>query len=104
MRLQQESKPEMIEKLDREIITLKIEVEALKKENDIFSKQKLEKVQSILREKESECHLLTSKWDQEKMNLNKIKNLKFELDKYNNELQIAQRKGNLGIYKKFFFF
>lgn len=66
LRLQQESKPEVIENLDRAIITLRIELEALSKETDYDSKQRREKAQKELEQKQLEAVNLTKIWQKEK--------------------------------------
>lgn len=66
LRLQQESKPEQIENLDRAIMTLRIELEALSKEHDAGSKARVEVLKKELKEKEAQTETLTAQWRQEK--------------------------------------
>lgn len=66
LRLQQESKPEAIENLDRAIITLKIELEALSKERDEDSRARVEAIRKELKEKSAESDRLTAIWREEK--------------------------------------
>lgn len=95
IRMKVDSKPEDIDSLDRKIIQLKIEQEALKKENDQVSKDRLLKIESELKELESESQKLTEVWDEAKKTLNQSRNLKEKLDQAKSELDIAQRQGNL---------
>ena len=62
LRLAQESKPDELEALDREIITLQIELESLKKESDVFSVERRLKVEEDLKNKKEEAEELTQKW------------------------------------------
>lgn len=66
LRLQQESKPETLENLDRQIITLKIELSALQKETDIRSRERREKVEKEIVKKEAEARLLSQQYKEEK--------------------------------------
>eukprot|EP01114_Cavostelium_apophysatum_P013719 TRINITY_DN3386_c0_g2_i2.p1 TRINITY_DN3386_c0_g2~~TRINITY_DN3386_c0_g2_i2.p1 ORF type:complete len:605 (-),score=142.27 TRINITY_DN3386_c0_g2_i2:128-1858(-) len=95
LRLQQESKPEEIENLDRHIIKLKIEMQALKKEEDSASKERLAKVEGELAEKQAESDKLTERWQVEKNRLKGTKDAKARLESAKTELAIAQRNGNL---------
>jgi ATP-dependent Clp protease ATP-binding subunit ClpA len=62
LRLAQESKPDELESLEREIMTLQIELESLKNENDTFSVERRNKVEQELREKREEAAALTGVW------------------------------------------
>jgi ATP-dependent Clp protease ATP-binding subunit ClpB len=95
LRMQVDSKPEELDEFDRRIIQLKIEREALKKESDKGSKDRLEKLQVELVELEEKSAALTARWNEEKKSLQSVQKLKEELDKARQELDIAQRKGNL---------
>ena len=95
LRMQAESKPEALDELERKIIQLKIEREALKKETDEASKERLEKVEKQIAELEQEAAELTAKWQAEKAKLDEEKKLKEELDRARVELEQAQRSGNL---------
>ncbi len=95
LRMQAESKPEELDELDRRIIQLKIEREALKKETDEASKERLEKVEKELAELEQKAAELTQKWQAEKTKLEEERKLKEELDRARTELEQAQREGNL---------
>jgi ATP-dependent Clp protease ATP-binding subunit ClpB len=95
LRMEVDSKPEEIDELDRRIIQLKIEREALKKETDTGSKERLVRLEAELSELEAESAELTARWRAEKEKLAGAQSLKAKLDQARNELEIAQRKGNL---------
>jgi ATP-dependent Clp protease ATP-binding subunit ClpB len=96
LRLQQESKPDAIQKLDREIMTIQIELESLRKETDIPSKERRAKLEENLKEKQKEVARLTEIWDKEKEEIEAIKRTKEELEKARQELDQARREGNFG--------
>jgi ATP-dependent Clp protease ATP-binding subunit ClpB len=96
LRLQQESKPDAIQKLDREIMTIQIELESLRKETDITSKERRAKLEENLREKQKEVTRLTEIWDKERAEIDAIKRTKEELEKARQELEQARREGNFG--------
>ena len=95
LRMQIDSKPETLDELDRRIIQLKIEREALKKEPDKASKDRLTALESELAETEEKSASLTAKWQEEKKSVQEVQGLKEKLDAARQELEIAQRRGNL---------
>ena len=95
IRMQVDSKPEPLDELDRRIIQLKIEREALKKESDQASRDRLEKLEKELSDLEQKSAELTAQWKSAKDKLSKSQKLKEQLDKARSELEIAQRKGEL---------
>ena len=95
LRMEVDSKPEELDELDRRIIQLKIEREALKKESDEDSKRRLASLETELNELEAESSKLTDAWQGEKDKLNQAQKLKERLDQARSELEIAQREGNL---------
>jgi ATP-dependent Clp protease ATP-binding subunit ClpB len=95
LRMQVDSKPEELDELDRRIIQLKIEREALKKETDRASKDRLEKLEAELAGLEEQSGALTSRWNEEKKSLQSAQKLKEEIDRARQELDVAQRRGNL---------
>ena len=95
LRMEIDSKPEAIDELDRRIIQLKIEREALKKETDPASKERLEKVEQEIGELERRSAELTARWRAEKEKLGAVQRLKEQLDQARNELETAQRRGDL---------
>ena len=94
LRMQVDSKPENLDALDRQIIQLKIEREALKKESDAASKDRLQKLEKDLEKLESESADLTSQWQAEKDKLNKAQKWAEELDRARAELERAERAGD----------
>nr|KAJ3418635.1 chaperone ATPase hsp78 [Polyrhizophydium stewartii] len=95
LRLAQESKPESLERLDRAILTLKIELESLRKENDAISRQRREQLLQDLKEKEKEADELGTQWREERQKLERVKQVKEELEQARIESELAQRQGNL---------
>ncbi len=95
MRMAAESKPEELDELDRRIMQLKIEREALKKESDEGSKTRLGKLEQELADLEEQADLLSSRWQAEKQRMQGSQKLKEELDKARTDLELAQRQGNL---------
>jgi ATP-dependent Clp protease ATP-binding subunit ClpB len=96
LRLQQESKPDAIQELDRQIMTIQIELESLRKETDIASKERRERLEQTLRTKQDEVRVLMEKWEKERAEIQELKNVKEELEKARLELEQAQREGNFG--------
>ena len=95
LRMQVDSKPEALDELDRRIIQLKIEREALKKEEDEASRDRLVKLESELAELEQESAALTQRWQAEKDKLSDATKLKEQLDEARVALEQAQRRGDL---------
>ena len=93
LRMQVDSKPEELDELDRRIMQLKIEREALKKETDVSSADRLKRLEAELVSLEEEADALTARWQAEKQKLGLAADLKKQLDEARNELAIAQRKG-----------
>ncbi|MCB1591911.1 MAG: ATP-dependent chaperone ClpB [Alphaproteobacteria bacterium] len=94
LRMQVDSKPEEIDELDRRVIQLKIEREALKKEKDQGSKDRLEKLEVELSQLESKSADLTGQWKAEKEKLNSAQKVTEKMDKARIELEKAEREGN----------
>ncbi|MBL9029962.1 MAG: ATP-dependent chaperone ClpB [Caedimonas sp.] len=95
LRMEADSKPEEIDELDRKIIQLKIEREALKRENDPDSQKRLGELEMELSELEQKSNTLTEAWRAEKDKLMYAQKLKEQLDQARVELDIAQRQGQL---------
>ncbi|HEX4736642.1 MAG TPA: ATP-dependent chaperone ClpB [Allosphingosinicella sp.] len=95
LRMEVESKPEEIENLDRRIIQLKIEREALKKETDRASKERLGHLETELANLEQQSAELTQRWQAEKEKIQAEGKLKEQLDATRLELEQAQRAGDL---------
>ncbi|WP_439815153.1 ATP-dependent chaperone ClpB [Zavarzinia sp. CC-PAN008] len=96
LRMEVDSKPEEVDELDRRIIQLKIEREALRKEDDRASRERLAKLEEDLKALEARSAELTARWQAEKDKLSSEQKLKEQLDAARNELDQAQRRGNLG--------
>ncbi|KAF9233711.1 P-loop containing nucleoside triphosphate hydrolase protein [Melanogaster broomeanus] len=94
LRLAQESKPDELEALDREIVTLQIELESLKNEIDVSSVERRVKLENDLRMKKEEAQRLTAIWQNERARLDRIKDLKKRLEEAKHELEVAQRQGH----------
>jgi ATP-dependent Clp protease ATP-binding subunit ClpB len=94
LRMEVDSKPEAIDELDRRIVQLKIEREALKKESDPASRDRLEKLVKELEELEQRSAELTAQWRAEKDKLAGAQKLKEQLDQARAELEIVQRRGD----------
>ncbi|TPN42832.1 ATP-dependent chaperone ClpB [Mesorhizobium sp. B1-1-9] len=93
LRMQVDSKPEALDEIDRRIMQLKIEREALKVETDDASKDRLARLEKELVGLEEESTEITAKWQAEKQKLGLAADLKKQLDEARNDLAIAQRKG-----------
>src|SRR5271167_2777510 len=93
-RMQVDSKPEELDELDRRIIQLKIEQEALKKETDAASKDRLKKLVAELADLQEKSDSLTRRWRAEKDKVGLVQKLKEELDAARNALAQAQRRGD----------
>jgi ATP-dependent Clp protease ATP-binding subunit ClpB len=93
LKMQVDSKPEELDLLDREIVRLKVEQQALKKESDPGSKDRLQKLEGELADLEKKSADLTSRWKSEKEKLSEAQKLKTELDQLRAELAQAQRRG-----------
>ncbi|MEQ1937825.1 ATP-dependent chaperone ClpB [Mesorhizobium sp. CN5-321] len=93
LRMQVDSKPEALDEIDRRVMQLKIEREALKVEKDDASKDRLARLEKELAGLEEESAALTAKWQSEKAKLGEAADLKKQLDEARNELAAAQRKG-----------
>jgi ATP-dependent Clp protease ATP-binding subunit ClpB len=94
LRMQIDSKPEELDNLDREIVRLKIEQQALKKEHDAASKDRLKRLEKDLAQLEEQADALTAKWKSEKDKLNSAAELQKQLDKAKNDLADAVRRGD----------
>ncbi len=95
IRMEVESKPEEIENLDRRIIQLKIEEQALQKESDRASKDRLDVLRKDLAELEQQSSELTTRWQNERDKIQAESKLKEQLDAVKIELEQAQREGDL---------
>lgn len=94
LKLAQESRPDVLEKLDRDVVTLEIERESLKNEDDSFSASRRTKVESELEEKKAEQRRIGEIWSKERERVADIKGIKEQLDHANTQLETAQRNGD----------
>ena len=95
LRMQIDSKPEKLDELDRRIIQLKIEREALRKENDTASQERLVVIDTELAELEEKSNAITAAWHNEKKRVNAAQKLQEQLDQARSDKIIAQRRGDL---------
>jgi ATP-dependent Clp protease ATP-binding subunit ClpB len=96
LRMQVDTKPEELDETDRRLIQLKIEREALKKETDQGSRDRLARLEKEISGLEEQSAALTQRWQAEKSKLGDAQKLKEELDQRRIELERAQRQGDLG--------
>ena len=94
LRMQVDSKPEELDELDRRIMQLQIEREALKKETDNASKDRLQKIEKELAETEEKSAVMTRNWQAEKEKIASASKVKEELEAARRDLELAQRKGD----------
>ncbi|MDO8377975.1 ATP-dependent chaperone ClpB, partial [Phenylobacterium sp.] len=95
VRMAVDSKPEELDEIDRRVVQLKIEREALTKETDAASKHRLEKLEEELTELEAESEEMTAKWRAEKEKVGQSAQLREAVDRLRAELIAAQRRGDL---------
>jgi len=96
LRMQVDSKPEPLDELDRRVIQLKIEREALRKEPDPASRERLERLEKELADLEEKSNAMTAAWKAEKDQVQETQKLKERLDQARSEVDVAQRRGDLG--------
>ncbi|MCR5536387.1 MAG: ATP-dependent chaperone ClpB [Succinivibrio sp.] len=96
IRLQIDSKPEALDRLDHKLIQLKMERQAVAKETDDASKKRLEAMDKEIASNESEYKRLEEIWNQEKLMLEGTQQIKVKLDKARHEFDVAKRNGDLG--------
>ncbi len=95
LRMQVDSKPEELDAIDRDLMRLKIEREALKKEDDPASRDRLGKLEKDIADLEERSREMTQRWEAEKGKVVESQKLKEELDKARTEVELAQRRGDL---------
>ena len=96
LRMEVDSKPEELDQLDRQILQLQIEAEALKKEDDAASKDRLERLEKELSNYLEQSDAMTAKWQAERDKLEAAREVKEQLERARAELEQAKREGNLG--------
>ena len=95
LRMEVDSKPEELDELDRRLIQLKIEREALRREDDAASRDRLLRLEHELGELEERSNAMTAAWQAEKEQVNETQKLKERLDQARSEVRLAQRRGDL---------
>ncbi|MGG7644757.1 ATP-dependent chaperone ClpB [Rhodovulum sp. YNF3179] len=95
LRMEVDSKPEELDQLDRQILQLQIEAEALKKETDAASADRLQKLEKELADLQEQSAEMTAQWQAERDKLASARALKEQLDRSRAELDQAKREGNL---------
>ncbi|SEN61443.1 ATP-dependent Clp protease ATP-binding subunit ClpB [Paracoccus alcaliphilus] len=95
LRMEVDSKPEELDQLDRQILQMQIEAEALKKEDDAASRDRLEKLEKDLSDLQQQSAEMTARWQAERDKLQGSRDLKEQLDRARAELDQAKREGNL---------
>ena len=96
LRMQVDSKPEELDELDRRLMQLRIEREALRRETDTASRDRLDRLEREIADLEERSNTLTQRWQEEKDKLNSAQKAKEELDRARTEVELAQRKGDYG--------
>ena len=95
LRMQVDSKPEELDELDRRVLQLKIEREALKKEDDAASRDRLVKLEKELSELEEKAATMASAWSEEKSKVAAAQEVKAKLDQARTDQELAERRGDL---------
>ena len=90
-----DSMPTELDELQRKMMQMEIEVAALKKEEDRLSKERLEALQAELAEQKAEFNNRKAQWDNEKACVERLSKLREDIEAMNDQIQIAQREGNL---------
>jgi ATP-dependent Clp protease ATP-binding subunit ClpB len=96
LRMEVDSKPEELDELDRRLMQLKIEREALKRETDSGSRDRLGKLERELADIEEKSNAMTAAWKAETEKVADTQKLKEKLDQARSDVELAQRKGDLG--------
>lgn len=96
LKIELDSMPTEIDQLDRQVMQLEMERQALKKEKDAASKERLEKVERDMADLKEKGDHLKAQWQNEKNVIDETRHLQEEMDAARNELEIAQRDGDLG--------
>jgi ATP-dependent Clp protease ATP-binding subunit ClpB len=96
LRMEVDSKPEELDQLDRQILQLQIEGEALKKEDDAASKDRLQRLEKELADLQQRSAAMTATWQAERDSLEAARGLKEDLDRARAELEQAKREGDFG--------
>ncbi|QPM91828.1 ATP-dependent chaperone ClpB [Pseudooceanicola algae] len=95
LRMEVDSKPEELDQLDRQILQMQIEAEALKKEDDAASQDRLERLEKELSDLMERSDSMTARWQAERDKLAGTREVKEQLDRARADLEIAKRNGDL---------
>ncbi|QOL81670.1 ATP-dependent chaperone ClpB [Pseudooceanicola spongiae] len=95
LRMEVDSKPEELDQLDRNILQMQIEIEALRNEDDAASKDRLETLERDLADVQERSDSMTAKWQAERDKLAGARDLKEQIDRARADLEIAKRNGDL---------
>lgn len=95
LRTEIDSKPQALDEVEREIMQLEIEREALKKEKDKSSKDRLEKLQNELSDLKEHARQLSTRWDFEKQTISSLQNIKEQIEQARVDIEQAERSNNL---------
>ena len=95
LKIEIESRPEDIDQLERRILRLEVERQALKKEKDPASRQRLQQLEEELREFKSKSADLRSQWEREKKEVHAVNDIKEQIEKIKQESEAAERRGDL---------
>ncbi len=91
LRMEIDSKPQELDRVDRQIMQLEIEREALKKEKDKASKERLKKLEKELADLQEESRALTARWEQEKAAIQSLRDTKEQIERVRHQIEEAQR-------------
>ena len=92
LRMEIDSKPQELDRVDRQIMQLEIEREALKKEKDKASKERLKKLEKELADLQEESRALTARWEQEKTAIESLRETKEQIEAIRHQIEEAQRQ------------
>ncbi|MEN9723457.1 MAG: ATP-dependent chaperone ClpB [Pseudomonadota bacterium] len=95
LRTQMDSRPEAVDQLERKILRLEVERQALKKEQDSSSVQRLKALEEEVTKLKDEAGSLRARWEREKTEVDSVKRLKSEIERVRNESELAERQGDL---------
>ena len=95
IRTEMDSSPVELDKISRQIIQMEIEEAALKKEEDELSRARLAELQKELAERREECSAMTARWENEKNALNRVQQLREELEELNRQIEAAEQEYDL---------
>jgi ATP-dependent Clp protease ATP-binding subunit ClpB len=95
LRTQMDSRPEAVDQLERRILRLEVERQALKKEQDPSSKQRLTGLDAEIGQMKEQAQALRARWEREKGEVEAVKKLKSEIERVRLESEAAERRGDL---------